>query len=225
MRSCRALAVGLLVAMAAALRPPPARRGISRRAAIFSAGSAATSCLLSHPAFADAGADREIAALTKKIAADEEDLIEDRKAKRELQLEIRQLRNFQKSEEAELKKEEKIERGLEKSSSQTGKVGKILGRVDQQVARDRSALSYEASELSFLEAKLKEDMEDERKQVATLKEERAQLAALGGAAPTRTDPQTVQGLKGQLTKEFKQSFALLVDKNAPRPSDALSDID
>ena len=97
---CSALAVGLLVATAAALRPPPARRGISRRAAIFSAGSAATSCLLSHPAFAgaapaaarphtacasrscvatDAGADREIAALTKKIAADEEDLIEDRK--------------------------------------------------------------------------------------------------------------------------------------------------
>ena len=35
----------------------------------------------------------------------------------------------------------------------------------------------------------------------------------------------VQGLKGQLTREFKQSFALLVDKNAPRPSDALSDID
>ena len=35
----------------------------------------------------------------------------------------------------------------------------------------------------------------------------------------------MQGLKGQLTKEFKQSFALLVDKNAPRPSDALSDID
>ena len=97
---CNALTVGLLVATAAALRPPPARRGISRRAAIFSAGSAATSCLLSHPAFAgaapaaarphtacasrscvatDAGAEREIAALTKKIAADEEDLIEDRK--------------------------------------------------------------------------------------------------------------------------------------------------
>jgi hypothetical protein len=39
-----------------------------------------------------------------------------------------------------------------------------------QVARDRSALSYEASELTFLEEKLKEDMEDERKQEATLKE-------------------------------------------------------
>ena len=40
-----------------------------------------------------------------------------------------------------------------------------------------------------------------------------------------TSPLCVQGLKGQLTREFKQSFALLVDKNAPRPSDALSDID
>ena len=38
------------------------------------------------------------------------------------------------------------------------------------MARDRSALSYEASELSFLEAELREDMEDERKQVAKLKE-------------------------------------------------------
>ena len=38
-----------------------------------------------------------------------------RQAKRELQLEIRQLRGFQKSEEAELKREEKIEKGLEKS--------------------------------------------------------------------------------------------------------------
>ena len=64
-----------------------------------------------------------------------------------------------------------------------------------------------------------------RTRTRTRTQERAQLAALGGAAPTRTDPQTVQGLKGQLTKEFKQSFALLVDKNAPRPSDALSDID
>ena len=36
-------------------------------------------------------------------------------AKRELQLEIRQLRSFQKTEEAELKREEKIEKGLEKS--------------------------------------------------------------------------------------------------------------
>ena len=35
----------------------------------------------------------------------------------------------------------------------------------------------------------------------------------------------MQGLKGQFTKEFKQSFAVLGDKNAPRPSDALSDID
>ena len=34
-----------------------------------------------------------------------------RQAKRELQLEIRQLRRFQKSEEAGLKKEEKIEKG------------------------------------------------------------------------------------------------------------------
>ena len=228
MRGCCALAVGLLVATAAALRPPPASPGrgaISRRAAIVSAGSAATSCLLSHPAFADDGNAREIAALTKKIAKDEEDLLEDRKAKRELQLEIRALRRIQKSEEAELQKEGKIQSGLEKSSSQSGKVGKILGRVDQQVARDRSALSYEASELSFLEGELKKDMEDERAQEATLKEERAQLAALGGAAPSRTEPQTVQGLKGQLTREFKQSFALLVDKNAPRPSDALSDID
>ena len=40
-----------------------------------------------------------------------------------------------------------------------------------------------------------------------------------------TSPLCVQGLKGKLTREFKQSFALLVDKNAPRPSDALSDID
>ena len=31
-------------------------------------------------------------------------------------------------------------------------------------------MSYEASELSFLEAELREDMEDERKQVAKLKE-------------------------------------------------------
>ena len=38
-----------------------------------------------------------------------------RQAKRELQLEIRQLRGFQKTEEAELKREEKIEKGLEKS--------------------------------------------------------------------------------------------------------------
>ena len=93
---------------------------------------------------------------------------------------------------------------LTRSSSQSGKVGKILGRVDQQVcaggaipipsprprpshssyprpspkpipnpnqvARDRSALSYEASELSFLEGELKKDMEDERAQEATLKE-------------------------------------------------------
>ena len=36
-----------------------------------------------------------------------------------------------------------------RSASQTGKVGKILGRVDQQVERERSALSYEASELLF----------------------------------------------------------------------------
>ena len=178
MRSCSLRVVGLLVATAAALRPPAASPG--RRAAIFSAGSAVTSCLLSHPAFAggaaapsaartpparaharalptDADADREIAALTKKIAADEASLVEDRKvilhharstspapprscltrlcgptlaaalhesahapararqAKRELQLEIRQLRSFQKTEEAELKREEKIEKGLEKS--------------------------------------------------------------------------------------------------------------
>ena len=180
MRACCLLVVvGLLVATAAALRAPAASPG--RRAAIFSAGSAVTSCLLSRPAFAggaaapsaartppapharalptDAEADREIAALTKKIAADEASLVEDRKvilrhtrstspapprsclarlcgptlaaalhesahahaaprarqAKRELQLEIRQLRSFQKTEEAELKREEKIEKGLEKS--------------------------------------------------------------------------------------------------------------
>ena len=181
MRSCcLLLVVGLLVATAAALRAPAASPG--RRAAIFSAGSAVTSCLLSRPAVAggaaapsaartpparaharalptDADADREIAALTKKIAADEASLVEDRKvilrharstspapprsclarlcgptlaaalhegahahaapralqAKRELQLEIRQLRSFQKTEEAELKREEKIEKGLEKS--------------------------------------------------------------------------------------------------------------
>jgi Tfp pilus assembly PilM family ATPase len=68
-------------------------------------------------------------------------------------------------------------------------------------------------------------MEDERQQEAALKAERAQLAALGGGAPTRTQPQTVQGLKGQLADELKRSLALRVDKNAPRPSDALSDID
>ena len=178
MRSCSLLLVGLLLATAAAaLRAPAASPG--RRAAIFSAGSVVTSCLLSRPAFAggaaapsaartppapharalptDADADREIAALTKKIAADEASLVEDRKvilhharstspapprscltrlcgptlaaalhesaharararqAKRELQLEIRQLRSFQKSEEAALKQGERLEKGLEKS--------------------------------------------------------------------------------------------------------------
>ena len=91
MRSCCLLVVGLQVATAAALRAPAASP--SRRAAILSAGSAVTSCLLSRPAFAggaaapsaartppardharalptDADDDREIAALTKKIAAD-----------------------------------------------------------------------------------------------------------------------------------------------------------
>ena len=52
------------------------------------------------------------------------------------------------------------------------------------------------------------------------------LHAISAVQYTRyTSPLCVQGLKGQLTREFKQSFALLVDKNAPRPSDALSDID
>ena len=101
MRSCcLLLLVGLLVATAAALTAPAASPG--RRAAIFSAGSAVTSCLLSRPAVAggaaapsaartpparaharalptDADADRKIAALTKKIAADEASLVEDRK--------------------------------------------------------------------------------------------------------------------------------------------------
>ena len=99
-------------------------------------------------------ADREISALTKKIATDEASLLEDRKvilhharstspapprscltrlwrppfttahtpprarqAKRELQLEIRQLRSFQKYEEAELKQEERLEKELEKSAA------------------------------------------------------------------------------------------------------------
>ena len=55
MRSCcLLLLVGLLVATAAALRAPAASPG--RRAAIFSAGSAVTSCLLSRPAFAGGAA-------------------------------------------------------------------------------------------------------------------------------------------------------------------------
>ena len=44
----------------------------------------------------------------------------------------------------------------------------------------------QASELLFLEAKLKEDMEDERNKEAALKAERAQLAALGGGARALT---------------------------------------
>ena len=174
MRSCSVLVVGLLVATAAALRPPAASPG--RRAAIFSAGSAVTSCLLPRPGVCrwrccahrcphagpharalptDADADREISALTKKIAIDEGkpsrrsqgDLaprplhltrstsllphttlataLHDsahappraRQAKRELQLEIRQLRSFQKYEEAELKQEERLEKELEKSAA------------------------------------------------------------------------------------------------------------
>ena len=70
----------------------------------------------------------------------------------------------------------KIEQGLERSTP-NGKVGKILGRVDEQarpyvcryyagvllatytlrlrmqVARDRTTLAYQATELSFLEAR------------------------------------------------------------------------
>ena len=60
-----------------------------------------------------------------------------RQAKRELQLEIRQLRSFQKTEEAELKREEKIEKGLEKSGrARTRRQAPRKGRPPRADGRD-----------------------------------------------------------------------------------------
>ena len=84
----------------------------------------------------------------------------------------------------------------------------------------------------YTQEKLKDDVEDERQSVARLSDERKRLAALGPAeeaVPTKAALQSPQGLQQdlqqQLSKEFKQSFSLNLDRSAPRPIDALSDLD